>query len=426
MQETNAPLVYDHQDLDVYNSPILVSDATSMFRRDVPSNEKPYVQAVIKLNNDKVDRWERDMLKNICGTNGTLPSGRVELYLKIFEDGFDIPPLMEMLPMLPRASQSQIEYWIDFFRKPITEIVKYGWLFPFYGWQILKNELLIQTSIEKDRLIYHSSSELALVDTESKKQYDYYDPVRWYEQGKGEKNLIEEKFFPFWSEEAMKDTEEKMSALMNYRVKPDMKKIELIKNKNDLREVVTTLFQRYVSENMRPYDHAVATYSNNLVNQWLTTMAESLQKTKKGKGVKLDEILEWWTVFEDTLNIPPLAKNMNKFPRPSKEQFDKLMSTLTKSINDVYSYGKVLMILVSQCVMTETRFCQFDDKWELCFDDVKCNDGLYNSVQVFKKIKKNHSTLKFRSDERVRDELIRDISEKMAAIVSRRIKPSTT
>ena len=58
------------------HKPIHISNLSSMFRREIHPNEKPYTNIVLKSNNRLIDEWEREVLKKICDKNGCIRDGQ--------------------------------------------------------------------------------------------------------------------------------------------------------------------------------------------------------------------------------------------------------------------------------------------------------------------------------------------------------------
>ena len=206
-RSVNMAKEYDKNDMDMYNSPILVSDATSMFRRKVGPNMPPYVSTVFRKNNQKVDKWEKEMLNELCTNDNKLPSGRVLPLATLFEEGSSYPAFKRAFPHIPRPTEEQLEYWKSFLDRPIDELYDEGHELCLLAWQIVCNELKIRDNIKKYEAVYEKSS----------------DPADWYDYSVESKHLFDGTEHAFWDEEKIKDISERVKTVVSMRMSPSSK-----------------------------------------------------------------------------------------------------------------------------------------------------------------------------------------------------------
>lgn len=202
--------ITDKQVNEFWNSSIKTSDAASMLRHNIGKNEKPYSQIVKKLNNRCVDRWEKEVLRNIS-KNGVLPAMRVWPSWSTFIEGFHLKSAFENIKMLPRLTEEQLNFWLNTFKeKSVSELYKFGTPMLAWAWTAVENELRIRMSEEKWEKIY----------TDENGNY-IDDPMVWSKNGWHHKDVAENKKLPFWGEDAYRDAHEKVSFILSTQVTPD-------------------------------------------------------------------------------------------------------------------------------------------------------------------------------------------------------------
>jgi hypothetical protein len=200
----NITPTYDQNDMDIYNSPILISDATSMFRRQIKPNTPPYTETILRKNNKKVDAWEKDMLNEVCDSDGKIPAGRIQVLLKLYEEGMSYKSFLDRFPYIPRPTEEQLEYWKNFLDRPMEELYDDGPELCLLGWQIVCNELKLRDTIKKYEEVYSKSN----------------DPTEWYDLSLKNRPLFDGSYHSFWDEDKIKDISQRIQTIVSLRIQP--------------------------------------------------------------------------------------------------------------------------------------------------------------------------------------------------------------
>jgi hypothetical protein len=187
------------------NNPMRVSDASSMLRITLKKNMKPYDHAVIKLNNRMVDEWEDKVLKKMATDEGTIPCSQVWPSWQLFRDGTWISNYMKSENMAPEITETQVQYWKDFFENlTVEEMHDHGVLLVDNGWYTLNKyikEWLVKQRWEK---VFSQSN----------------DPYEWYVLSKKHSDLMKGKILPFWDNDHLREIAEKVETVLKIQVRP--------------------------------------------------------------------------------------------------------------------------------------------------------------------------------------------------------------
>jgi len=192
--------------MDEYNQQLTIRDATSMFRRQLNKNERPYTATIIKLNNALVDEWEKKILNRIS-SNGTVLAGRVYQSWQLFTEGKAVQKIKNMLDnnLFNRPTEGVLEWWKNLFETSSIEVLhSYGSATIAFGWTIIQNELRLRSAEEKWEKIFSKSD----------------DPYDWEELRFKHQDLINGRIYPFWNEEILKEIQEKISTILHVQAEP--------------------------------------------------------------------------------------------------------------------------------------------------------------------------------------------------------------
>jgi len=192
---------------DFYNLPILVEDAASMLRKNISKNEKPYVASSLKYNNILVDEWKKSVLLNIADSEGKLRSGKIAQSWMIFEEGKTIYKYMQLKKdgLVPSCDEKVAEFWKEFFQDLSVEEMKgYGWGVVARGWSILNSYIQDDFVTKKWERLYSLNE----------------DPLHWEKNSYLISDIAKGNPHPFWSDEALKDVQQKVDAVLSNPVKP--------------------------------------------------------------------------------------------------------------------------------------------------------------------------------------------------------------
>lgn len=190
-------------------APIRISDASSMLRKRINVNERPYTNAIYKYNNSLVDEWHEKVLMKIADKNGQVRAGQVWGEWRFFLDGKTVPQFMKELEIghVCRPTANSVDYWVEVFtKKSIEEIAAMGQSAVGHGWKLIVDETFIRSSIEKWEKVY--------------KGYD--DPMAWRKRAHNNPKLWAEDYdSPFWGPEELKDIHQKVLTVLKISVSPE-------------------------------------------------------------------------------------------------------------------------------------------------------------------------------------------------------------
>lgn len=193
---------------DYYDQPISLRDASSMLRKRVRPNDKPYTQTTTKLNNRMVDDWAKNVLKPLADTRGTIPSGRVWGSWQLYYEGKGIEKYAKLREqgVLPRVEKEVLDFWIEFFETlSVEEMHDYGVGAVSSGWSIICNETRMHFADEKWEKLYSQSE----------------DPLYWEKEHFKYKDLIDGIPHPFgWNREKFGEITEKVMTVLANQVTP--------------------------------------------------------------------------------------------------------------------------------------------------------------------------------------------------------------
>lgn len=190
------------------HNPIRVINASSMFRREISKNEKPYLATALKFNNKLVDEWEKEILKKICNKEGMIRDGQILSEWQSFYTGKIIYGFMENLEKgyIMRPSKECVEYWKKIFTScSVDEMLAIGAVNISYGWKLMTDENFILGMLEKWEVVYSKTKE----------------PMMWRElNGENPKLWAKEHDNKFWDENELKDVYERVMTVTKTIISP--------------------------------------------------------------------------------------------------------------------------------------------------------------------------------------------------------------
>ncbi len=193
------------------NSPIRISDACMMFRKEIQKNERPYTASVLKENNALVDEWYNTVLKKICNRQGQIMAGQVWIEWNYFYDGKTIPTFVKAIEdgHIPTPLASEVQYWKTLFEeKSISELIQLGAPTIGHGWKLILSDMYTKKMMEKWDKVY--------------KECD--DPLIWRKKGNDFPKLwSQDSDFVFvgWDAETSKDVAEKVGTILHNPIRVD-------------------------------------------------------------------------------------------------------------------------------------------------------------------------------------------------------------
>jgi len=188
---------------------ISISDASTMLKKQLFSNERPYTAAVIKSNNALVSEWHEKVLKKICNKKSAIQAQNVWPEWQYFYVGKTLPQFIEALNngFVMRASERVIDYWTDIFKNcSIEELIGMGAPLVGYGWKIINDENYIQKCLDRWEFVYSKSD----------------DPLQWRKLANSYPRLwSSEAASIYWSPEELQEITEKVQTVLKIAITPD-------------------------------------------------------------------------------------------------------------------------------------------------------------------------------------------------------------
>lgn len=126
-------------------APISLKDLEKMFMRKVANNERPYVAAVMRSNNELFQGWMRDIGEKLKDANGCVPAGKASISINLFIESRELRLYAGLRKngLLQMPNASLVERWRSIFEEtPLEELcVRYGSGCVTAGWDIIRTFL---------------------------------------------------------------------------------------------------------------------------------------------------------------------------------------------------------------------------------------------------------------------------------------------
>lgn len=362
-------------DTDYYNKPIAVVDASSMFRKLIAKNMRPYTVKVIKLNNRMVDDWEKVILRPMS-TKGKVPAGNVWSSWKLYYEGKGLHEYAKIREQCPRANKKQLKFWINFFEElTIDELHAYGVGVISFGWSVVENEIRFWSADEKwDKVFQYSDN-----------------PQEWEKLSFENKDLIGGKVLPFWDEKIRSDITEKVGSILGLQVTPEY-------------------FRQRITPNMKPYTKEVTRLNNSMIDVW-----ELLTGGKTTKRLSISRIDDWmlWDLWYEGKGIQRYVEIRDMIPRPSKKQLKFWIRLLDEStIEELHSYGMGIVSFAQKLIQSEIRMHIASQKWVKIF---RHGGGIKGWAKL---AGENQDLIKGKYLPFWNEEILKNVSEKVGTILA--------
>jgi hypothetical protein len=177
------------------------------------------------------------------------------------------------------------------------------------------------------------------------------------------------------------------------------------------------MFKRPISHNIKPYDKAVLTFNNDLVDEWYNKI---LKKEANDKGeLKAAQIFHLWTIFVEGHEIKNLRKFKDNLPYVPEHVVNHWINILRDSpIEELLTIGSGVVYMAWQIIITSIRAWFANEKWvrvySLSDDPSKWVRLANDNIHLF-----NGQHMVFGLDEKD----LKDMAEKVNAILSHKIEP---
>lgn len=191
-----------------YTNPISVSDATSILKRNISKNDRPYIASSTRCNNHQVDLWSKKVLTPISDRRQSVPAGRVWGSWQLYDEGRQIKKYIELKEknLFRQITPEVLEFWKDFFENlSIEEMHNYGAGTVASGWAIIQDYIREWFSEKKWEMLFSQAPD---------------DPLYWEKNYHKHNMYIEGKVLPFWDEETLKDIQQKVGAILYNQPRP--------------------------------------------------------------------------------------------------------------------------------------------------------------------------------------------------------------
>ena len=161
MARTSLKMAADEQmDQQMMNAPMKISDASSMFRRNIPKNEPPYEAEIKRLNNQRVDEWYERVLVKIADKSAMVPAGRIQGCISYFLEGKEAISHQKYKDRLANYPAEQVMFWIDFFKNSsMKDLYDAGSGVVSTAWYMIKGAIRNHFAEEKFRVVYSQSDD---------------------------------------------------------------------------------------------------------------------------------------------------------------------------------------------------------------------------------------------------------------------------
>lgn len=270
---------------EAHRKPMYIIDASSMFKRKISPNEKPFEKTVMERNNKKVQDWHDRVLKEICDSKGKVIAGRVVSEWQFFDDAEKVTKFHKAIEAgkIKRLSKEIVDYWVNVLRKSsVEDMLDLGVEVIGYGWRVIQDEIFAKKIIDKWERVYGKSD----------------DPLEWRDLANSNSHLWNIDFDnPFWDEEENEVINEKLKAVLGIKVKP----LGEIQEKHVSIEKILYMLKARISSNERPFIKAVLQKNNKKVQEWYDKVLKKICDSK-GK-FDMEKIQNEWQVFDDAERV---------------------------------------------------------------------------------------------------------------------------
>jgi hypothetical protein len=207
MTETSLKMMAEKQYEDmVANTPINISDAASMLRKKISSNERPYDAIVFAKNNDLVDEWYSKVLVKLADKSANVPAGRVSSCFNIFLQGKELVQHQKYKDMLWSIPNDKVMFWIDKLKSSsVSDLHDMGAGVVGTAWSIVSTAIRYYFADKKWEVVYSKST----------------DPLTWDKLSNDNPNLMNGRPLPFGlSLDDMVEMEKKVMAVFKNPIEP--------------------------------------------------------------------------------------------------------------------------------------------------------------------------------------------------------------
>jgi len=190
----------------VFNTPMRIADAASIFRRTLSKNERPYDKEVITYNNTVIEEWYMKVLLGIADSQSSIPAGRVTSCFQYFLQGKELEQHQKYKDYFPDYPEHKVRFWIDkFTNSSVLELCKLGNGVVSSGWNVIIMGMRYYFADKKWEKVYSVTN----------------DPLAWDKLANANPHLMNGRPMPFnLSIESLKEIEDKVMAVLKHPIEP--------------------------------------------------------------------------------------------------------------------------------------------------------------------------------------------------------------
>jgi hypothetical protein len=208
MSLQNAMKVLSDKQYDemMFNTPMRIADAASMFRHPLSKNDRPYDKEVVVHNNSVIEEWYKTVLLGISDNQSAIPTGRVTSCLQYFLQGKELQQHQKYKEYFPEYPEHKVRFWIDkFTTASVTELAQLGHGVISAGWNVIITAMRYHFAERKWEVVYSQST----------------DPLKWDKLANANPHLMNGRPMPFdLTIESLKEIEDKVMSILKHPIEP--------------------------------------------------------------------------------------------------------------------------------------------------------------------------------------------------------------
>ena len=332
---------------DFYAPHISVSDAASMLRRTISSNERPYTREAIEANNTLVNRWEREVLGELANSQGKVHVSQVYPSWTVFEEGIRIKTLKENETHIQSLSEEEIAYWRELFESSdVIALHALGTGYVAHGWDLLVKYIQFWYVTQKWQRVYSKSD----------------NPTQWFQDSLGQRLLFKGEERPFWTDEQFMDVEQKVRAILTATPRSALKLEEQHAPRYTVEEAAG-MIRKTIVRNEVPYTRKVWECNNQLVEAWKENVLVNLAD-EDGK-IRAEQINASWMAFEEGRQIKQIKEHERHIQLAPDEEVAYWKDLFERStITQLHFFGNAYVAYGWDVITRHFRFWNGRQKME--------------------------------------------------------------
>jgi hypothetical protein len=358
-----------------YNKLMSSLDAASMFRAPISKTDKPYTVMVKKMNNTKVDEWEKLVLGVISNKDGEIKAGRIYPAWNCFNEGKEISKYIKSSEhiAIPRMHVENVKFFIDLCQKSMSEICNHGISFVLELYSYFMREVRLYFIEHENELVYKDTNIKEWLSKYHKHQDVFKKPIPYP--------------LPFdLTEEVYIEIINKMRIIAHTNIRPNTQFNPTQKIHVD--DIIKSL-KTIVPKNEMQSQVEMIQYNNNLIDKW-AIVAKSISK---GGKLDINTAFESWVTFCEGQGILNSVMHLNKIPNMTNDNLVKIATMLYNSqIDELYEMGIEYVSFLCEILFSEVKLYIIHEKLSYIYSyEAKSKDT--HSCVVWLKLKEKNGNL---------------------------------